>query len=709
MLKEKLQNWFREASSYHQILLSKRTAWQRYGLVIFLIILMPALNLSVKYVFNIEAPFLISTLIITFSAIYGDFWTSLSVTIFMTILLAIFFPDHGSSVIIHSLMLSLLFLEGLIISALVEYMRFLYFNMEVQIKKARDEEERFHSVVNDIKDYAIIMLDQGGYVHSWNTGATRLNGYTQEEIIGHHYSIFYTEEDRFANKTQMELDIACREGHYEDEGLRIRKDGSTYWANVAINALREGEKRIRGFVVIIQDMTERKQVEELMHHQAFHDILTGLPNRALLKERLELYLEQAKRKSLLVAVMFLDLDRFKNINDTLGHEVGDLLLKEVSERLKRNVREEDTVARFGGDEFIVVVGEIRRLVDILDMGKKLADCLKPQFSLAGHKFHINASIGIAIYPNDGNDPHTLLKNADVALYQSKEAGRDMVKLYSRTMNIKSEERLSLENNLRQAIEKEEFEIYYQPIYDLKKQIIQSAEALVRWKNPEHGLIFPNEFIPLAEETGMIIQIGEWVLTNVFQQQELWSIEGMPRTTVSVNLSSRQFNQPELLQAIQKIQLANRGDPSVLELEITESVAMHEIDQTVYKLEELSKAGYTSVIDDFGIGFSSLNYIKKLPISKLKIDKSFIQSCINDPRDLAIVKAIITMAHSLKLKVLAEGVENPEQLTLLTSMGCDQIQGYLISRPLPANEFRSLLLHEYDLGHAWSLQKATNPG
>jgi diguanylate cyclase (GGDEF)-like protein/PAS domain S-box-containing protein len=449
--------------------------------------------------------------------------------------------------------------------------------------------------------------------------------------------------------------------------------------------------------VIVNEITERKQFEQTLRESeenlrlmAFHDMLTGLPNRQLFTDRLLPALENASREQDSVAVLFMDLDRFKNINDTLGHTVGDHLLKETAKRLTHSIRKQDTVARIGGDEFIILLDQINGHRDAVKVARKILKAFGPAFVIDGHKLHVSTSIGIALFPTDGDDVATLLKHADTALYRAKEAGRNNYQMYNKTMGIETSEKLRLENELRLALANDELTMYYQPIVNLKSGEITQVEALIRWQHPTLGLIYPNEFIPLAEETGMVVHMAGTIFKKVARQVVKWQGIGLAKFRVALNLSGRQFMQPSMVERIDTYLKDTGLHPNYLELEITESLAMKDIELSIKKLQRLKELGVCISIDDFGTGYSSLNYLKRLPIDTVKIDRSFVQNCISDPQDAAIIRAIISMAHSLGLKTVAEGVETEEQRVFLTSIDCDSIQGYLITRPLPAQEFTKFL-------------------
>lgn len=452
---------------------------------------------------------------------------------------------------------------------------------------------------------------------------------------------------------------------------------------------------IMGMSMIACLLEDEREASELatveMEHLAYHDALTGLPNRPLYMDRLIMAVAQATRTSQKLAVFFLDLDRFKNINDSLGHSVGDALLKAVAERIRRCVREGDTVARLGGDEFTLLIPRIDHIEDAAKIAQKILETLKIPFKIADHELFVTTSVGISIYPSDGADPETLVRNADSAMYRAKDQGRDNYQLYTPAMNAKALERLALENMLRKAISHREFVLFYQPVADINTKNIIGVEALIRWQHPELGLLSPAHFISVAEMSGLILPIGDWVLRTACKQMKTWQKRINPKLTVAVNLSARQFQQPNLVEQIEEVLEEADLDPGSLELEITESNAMQNAENAIYTLRELKALGVHIAMDDFGTGYSSLNYLKRFPIDTLKLDQSFVRDVTTDPSDAAIATAIIAMAHTLKLRVIGEGVETEEQFAFLQKQKCDYIQGYLFSPPLSVEKLEAYLL------------------
>ncbi|HEY6922890.1 MAG TPA: EAL domain-containing protein [Steroidobacteraceae bacterium] len=440
----------------------------------------------------------------------------------------------------------------------------------------------------------------------------------------------------------------------------------------------------------------RKHNEQLekanaqLEHAATHDSLTGLPNRVLLADRLGQATAQSERYSRGFAVLVVDLDRFKSINDSLGHLAGDDMLKEAALRLSKLLRKADTLARLGGDEFVLVLNEIAGPRDAESVASKVLASLAEPFVLSGLDVQISASIGISVFPEDGVDAETLLQHADAAMYHAKKNGRSSFQFFAPVMNVFARERLELESGLRRALSQGEFELHYQPKVDVSSGRIDSAEALIRWRHPKRGLTAPSGFIPIAEETGLIVPIGEWVLHEACRQARAWHLSGMKPLRIAVNLSAQQFKQKSLITTVREALAAADLDPAYLELELTESAVMQDAESSIQVLRQLSGLGVRISVDDFGTGYSSLSYLRRLPLDKLKIDRSFIREVAASRDDAEIVRAIVSLAHSLHLKVIAEGVETDEQLTFLRGLGCDQYQGFHCSPPVPADEFEKMM-------------------
>ena len=456
-------------------------------------------------------------------------------------------------------------------------------------------------------------------------------------------------------------------------------------------------------LAIIREITDRKRAEERVHRLAYFDTLTGLPNRQLFQQHLSAAIERGKEKNLKVAALYVDLDNFKRINDTLGHSFGDVVLKTIAKRLDSCIRNDDCVirpeseeevvrlARLGGDEFVAILQDLESEADAAAVADRIRAELTRPVEHLGHEFVVTSSIGVSLYPDDGSDIETLLKNADVAMYQAKSAGRNSVRFYSGTMSLRSLERLELENSLRHALRRNELSLHYQPQIDVKTKRMTGVEALLRWDHPEHGSVSPSRFIPLAEECGLITPLGEWVLETACHQTKVWQDKYERQLDIAVNLSSQQFFSSDVANVVLRTIYDAGLAPSSMHLELTETILMNDVKETIVTLDKLRDAGVSLAMDDFGKGYSSLSYLKRLPLDTLKIDKSFVMDMENNKDDAAICAAIIAMAHNLDLKVIAEGVETQEQLKFLEGQGCDQIQGFLFSKPLPPEELEERFL------------------
>jgi diguanylate cyclase (GGDEF)-like protein/PAS domain S-box-containing protein len=542
----------------------------------------------------------------------------------------------------------------------------------------------------------ILITDANSVIESVNPAFTKITGYRAQEVIGRKPSILSSGRHPAEFYQSMWADLLQR-GYWQGEVWNRRKNGEIYPEWLSISAVKDSLGKVTNYVAIFSDITERKAAEEHVRHLAHHDPLTGLPNRILFMERVGHAIAHAHRAKRVTAVMFLDLDRFKIINDTLGHTLGDQLLQVVSKRLVSCVREDDTVARLGGDEFTIVLEDVADAGDIGSVAEKIIRMLSQPMTLEGHEIFVTTSIGIAIYPDDGDTADTLIKHADAAMYRAKDKGRNNYQFFTADMNVRALERLTMENSLRKALERNEFVLYYQPQVDINTHRITGMEALLRWRHPELGLVSPAQFIPIAEESGLIVPIGEWVLRAACAQNKAWQDAGFPALRVAVNISARQFKQPNLVGTIAQV-LADTGlNPRYLELEITENIAMEHAEDTVEKLRKLKEMGIRISIDDFGTGHSSLSYLKRFPIDAIKIDRSFVTDLSPDQDSAAIAAAISAMANSLKLKVITEGVETEEQLALLMTHNRDEVQGYYFSQPLPADAFAALLKDGKPLG------------
>ncbi len=544
-------------------------------------------------------------------------------------------------------------------------------------------------VVFNTSSQGIMMTDAQGVITAINPAFSYITGYSPDEVIGHQASIFKSGRHD-AQFYEMLWGTVSTEGHWEGEIWNRRKNGQVYPQWLTISAVKSSRGATQAYVSLFSDVTERKQHEESMWRQANFDSLTGLANRNLLADRLERALAQAKRNDKKVGLAFLDLDGFKWINDTLGHDVGDALLVEVGRRLLDCVRDQDTAARLGGDEFTVVIHDLTDVQDMLAIGEKLVNVLREPFVLSGNPHQISGSVGITIYPDDGEDVQSLLKNADIAMYKAKQSGKNRYQFYARHMQVDAQARMQMEADLRLAIAAQSFMLHYQPIVDADSGELVGAEALIRWPHAERGWIPPLDFIPVAEDCGLILPIGEWVLREAARQWYDWRAKGYPELRLSVNVSSVQFRDANLSALVESLLREFHIPLGCLMLEITESVMMDGSTEAKARMQAIKALGVGYSLDDFGTGFSSLSYLKRFPVDIVKIDRSFVNDCPDDHNDAHLVEAIVNMAHSLELKVTAEGVENEAQLEFLRDLGCDYLQGYLIDRPLPADAFEVLI-------------------
>jgi diguanylate cyclase (GGDEF)-like protein/PAS domain S-box-containing protein len=469
------------------------------------------------------------------------------------------------------------------------------------------------------------------------------------------------------------------------EEIQDRPDRGRVWLRTSKLPLWDREGNVTGVIGTYEDITGRKVAEDRVQYLAYYDALTGLPNRTLLQDRLAKALAGARRRKDKVAILFFDLDRFKDINDLLGHSIGDLLLQEVAERLKTWAREQDTVARLGGDEFLIMLTQVKDVADAAVAAGRLMDAMTAEFVVQGHSLSIGCSVGISIFPEHGADGETLIKNADAAMYSAKGSGHNGFRFFTEDMNASVMERLTLENGLRLALNKKELFLVYQPQMDIASGSITGLEALLRWQHPELGLVPPDKFIRIAENSGLILPIGEWVLRTACSQVRKWQDEGLPAVTIAVNVSAIQFRQEGFCGLIRRVLDETGLAPQYLELELTESLLLANADVMLSAVKELNAMGLTLAIDDFGTGYSSLSYLKRFPVSRLKIDRSFIRDVAVNPDDAAITTAIISMAKSLNLKVIAEGVEDEAQMSFLRAHQCDEIQGYYFSKPLAVDK------------------------
>jgi diguanylate cyclase (GGDEF)-like protein/PAS domain S-box-containing protein len=549
-------------------------------------------------------------------------------------------------------------------------------------------EARFRVLTESSLDL-ISVVDAEGVIRYQSPALKHLLGYESPDTVGRNVSEFVHPEDMEHSRAALRRIIDARQS-IEPVEFRLRHQDGTWRTFESLGTNCLDNPHIHGVVFNSRDVTDRKVIQQRIQHLAYHDNLTGLPNRSLLQDRLAHSIARAERTNRKVAVLFIDLDNFKNINDTLGHDVGDELLRQVARRLTECVRAEDTIARQGGDEFIV-------LCDGLDDGRgaslvaqKILNALRKAFVLGGTDQHVSGSVGIALFPEDGRDAQTLMKNADTAMFHGKTQGKNTYQYFTAQMNVAVKRRMTLESALRRAVMRRDFLLHYQPQIDLDSGEILAVEALVRWKTEDGGTVSPGDFIPLAEETGLINEIGEWVLREACRQAREWQDMGLPKRRMAVNLSARQFSDRGFLDMVTRVLAESGLEPGCLELEITESQVMRQTEGMIMLLNKLSEMGVQLAIDDFGTGYSSLSYLKRLPIQKLKIDQSFVRDITVDPNDTAIVVAIINMAKSLDLDTIAEGVETAGQLALLRSKGCHVGQGYYFSAPVRAEVLYPLL-------------------
>ncbi len=551
--------------------------------------------------------------------------------------------------------------------------------------KAENEELQLARKVFEVNSEAIMVTDIRNQIVRVNAAFERITGYSSHEVVGRDPKLLGSgrHDADFFITMWNELRIS---GHWSGEIWDRHKDGREYPKWLRIDTIRDSQGTVTHYVAVFSDISERKASEEHIRYLAQHDALTGLPNRYMLAMHLEHALARAQRGSDSIGLMFIDLDNFKTINDTLGHQYGDALLCEVAKRITRAVRKSDIVARLGGDEFVVVLENIHGANDAGHVAQKIIDQLGQAIAVDGHNLHTTPSIGIGIFPEDGETSDILMKNADVAMYHAKAAGRNNYQFYAEHMNQSAAIRIQMEGRLRAAMNGNEFQLHYQPQINLLTGRLCGCEALIRWFNPELGMVSPASFIPLSEEIGLIVPISEWVLRTACQAAREWLDAGIEFGVISVNISPHQFRQRNFPERVEQI-LAETGLPiDRLELEITESTIMETAEITIATLTQLKNLGISLAVDDFGTGYSSLAYLKRFPIDRLKIDRSFIADLETDPSDAAIAGAVLALAHSLELDVVAEGVETQGQLDFLRGHHCDSVQGYFFSRPLPAGDF-----------------------
>lgn len=539
---------------------------------------------------------------------------------------------------------------------------------------------------------AIFITDVNGRIEWVNDAFTRLSGYASADVLGKTPAVLKSgvqSADTYANLWQT-----VKSGQvWRGELVERRKDSTLYTVDQTVAPITNEHGEITHFVAIHEDVTERKRAEERIRYLANYDTLTRLPNRVLFRDRLHQAVTHARRMQKALAVMFVDLDRFSRINDTLGHAAGDELLSTMAERIQLVAEDADTVARIGGDEFAVIQSNLPNAEAAAVLAKKVVDAVGTTVDMDGHEIHLSANVGIAIFPQDGDDPDHLIKNADMAMYRAIRSETASYYFFSSEMNAEAKVRLGIEGDLRRAVERDELTLYYQPQISVATGRIVGVEALLRWQHPEQGMISPARFIPVAEDSGLILPIGDWVMSEAMRQCREWVDEGLPPITVAMNISAVQFRQDGIIERVKRLIDYHQVDPTSLEMELTESMLMQDARQSIELLTDLSDLGIQLAIDDFGTGYSSLSYLKQFPVDKLKVDQSFVRHITTDMNDAVIARATINLGHSLGLRVVAEGVEDLETFNYLRGEMCDVAQGYYFGRPMPAAEIAALLRRE----------------
>jgi diguanylate cyclase (GGDEF)-like protein/PAS domain S-box-containing protein len=556
-------------------------------------------------------------------------------------------------------------------------------------QRKAEEELRLAAKVFESSGEAIMITDAAGCIISVNQAFSIVTGYSAAEVTGRNASLLASGRHSREYFNGMWRSVLGT-GHWSGEIWNKRRNGEIFPEWLSLSSVRDAQGRVTHLVGIFSDISERKAAEARITYLAHHDPLTGLPNRLLLKDRMEQAIVHCERSGNRVALLFVDLDRFKAVNDTFGHPVGDALLRDAAQRLLACVRDSDTISRHGGDEFLVVLTDLQNSEVPAQIAGKIMVALGQPFHIDTHEAAISASVGIAVYPEDGAGFDELLKKADTAMYHAKEAGRNAFRFYTERMNADAQERLDLHSHLRRALERKEFVLYYQPLFDLRSGRIVGGEALVRWQDPEQGLVAPGLFIPAMEHSGLIVPLGEWVLREACAELAHWHAQGCPQLSMAVNISAIQFRRGDVEDTVRRALDASGAPPASLELELTESILIDGAEQVLATIRTLQALGVRLAIDDFGTGYSSLAYLKRFAVDKLKIDQSFVRDIVTDQDDAAIVRAVIQMARSLNLHVLAEGVETEAVADELRAMDCDLVQGYHFGRPMPAAEFRRLI-------------------
>ncbi len=559
---------------------------------------------------------------------------------------------------------------------------------DITARVEAEKSMRLQSRIFEHSSESILITDTDKRILSVNPAFIKITGYSEVEVVGQTPHFMRSERHTIKFYEDIWRHVE-EEGCWHGEVWTRRKDGRDFPSWASISLVRNRQDQVVHYFSIFTDITERKLAEERIHHLAYYDDLTGLPNRSLLYKLIDQALVEAQRNRLHGALLFIDLNRFKPINDTLGHAIGDRLLQQVGERLRVAVRSEDVVARLGGDEFVVALFDITRREHATVVAQKIMTALDPPFWIEAHELKISASIGISIYPRDGFDTESLLRMADIAMYRAKQSGQDGYAFYSHEMNQRALDRLKIESGLRHGIDNGELLLHYQPKVDIASGRIVGAEALVRWYPPSGSMVPPGEFIPIAEESGLIVRLSAWVLEAALAQVQRWRAAGLPLVKIAVNLSARDFS-PSLAERLQLLLDSHDVPPEWLELEITEGMLTHSSDEVVAMMDALNALGVSLALDDFGTGYSSLSYLKRFPIHTLKIDQSFVRGIPHDGNDCAIAGAIVSIAQRLGHNVIAEGVETHAQLEFLKALGCQEIQGYLFSPPVPPEKLEAMI-------------------
>lgn len=561
----------------------------------------------------------------------------------------------------------------------------LYLYHDITERKRSEENLRLAATVFETATEGITVTDADRNIIAVNPAFTEITGYSREEVLGKNPRILQSKRHDEAFYKEM-WSVINSKGKWSGEIWERRKNGEIFPEWLTITSIKNNEGKVIRYTGLFNDITRQKLNEEDIYYRAHYDQLTGIANRLLFSERLSQAMKHAVRNHQPLALMFIDLDRFKHVNDTFGHSMGDYLLQEAAKRLQKCISEDDCVARSGGDEFLILLPNITGKEAAKAIAKEMIKRSAVPFKLKAHDAFVSASIGITMFPEDGTDVSTLFTNSDMAMYHAKDAGRNTYKFFNRSMTAISREHATLEWDLRKALEHDELEVYYQPIINLKTKQLAGTESLVRWHHPQRGLLYPEKFIPIAEQSELIVQIGEWVLLTACRQLKTWQEQYGLKIYMAVNMSTRQFNYKTFTKTLMDALELSGLDPHLLTLELTESLLMDGDREAVNKLLKFREMGIHLSIDDFGTGYSSLSYLSRFPIDLLKIDKSFVHGVQMDPTNQNLTKAMITMAHGLKIKVIAEGVETEKELAFLKNQGCDSVQGFYFSKALPAEEF-----------------------